>query len=94
MIEQYFARTSVLTQVQRGPLGAPLDALATTLAQHGYAPDRIRRVLRAGDQFGQWLAQHGYPMADVDEALVERYIRTLPRPPVGRWPTAAAGLPP
>ena len=92
MIEQCFARTSVITQLQRGPLGSHLNALATTLAQHGYAPDSIRRVLRASDQFGQWLAQHGYTIADVDETLVERFIRTLPRPPVGRWPKAAAGL--
>jgi hypothetical protein len=70
MIEQCFARTSVITQLQRGPLGSHLDALATTLAQHGYAPDSIRRVLRASDQFGQWLAPHGYTIADVDETLV------------------------
>src|SRR5262245_9121182 len=93
MIESCCARTSVITRLQRGPLGSHLDALATTLAQHGYAPDSIRRVLRAGDQFGQWLSQHGYTIADVDEALVERYIRTLPQPPVGRWRKAAAGLP-
>lgn len=32
-------------------------------------------------------------MADVDEARVERSLRTLPQPPRGRWPPAAAGLP-
>jgi site-specific recombinase XerD len=93
MIEYCFVRTSVITRLQRGPLGSHLDALATTLVQHGYAPDSIRRVLRASDQFGQWLSRHGYTIADVDEALVERYIWTLPRPPRGRWPKAAAGLP-
>jgi hypothetical protein len=74
MIADCFARTSVITQLQRGPLGFHLDALATTLVQHGYAPDSIRRVLRASDQFGQWLSQHGYTIADVDKALVERYM--------------------
>jgi integrase/recombinase XerD len=93
MIEHGFTRTSVITRLRRGPLGPHLDALATTLHQHGYAPDSIRRTLRAGEQFGRWLSQHGYAIADVHEALVERYIRTLPRPPVGRWPKAAAGLP-
>jgi hypothetical protein len=31
-------------------------------------------TLRACDQFGWWLAQHGYAIAEVDEALVERYL--------------------
>jgi integrase/recombinase XerD len=93
MIEHGFTRTSVITRLRRGPLGPHLDTLATTLHQHGYAPDSIRRTLRAGEQFGQWLSQHGHAIADVDEALVERYIQTLPRPLVGQWPKAAAGLP-
>ncbi len=93
MIAQCFARTSVITRLRRGPLGSHLDALATTLHQHGYAPDSIRRALRAGEQFGQWLSQQGSAIAEVDEALVSRYIRTLPPPPVGQWPKAAAGLP-
>lgn len=93
MIEHGFTRTSVITRLRRGPLGAHLETLAATLHQHGYAPDSIRRTLRAGDQFGRWLAQHGYGIAEVDEALVARYIRALPLPRVGRWPKAAAGLP-
>ena len=93
MIEQCFTRTSVMTRLRLGPLGSHLDALAATLCQHGYAPDSIRRTLRACAQFGQWLSQQGAALADVDDALLERYIHTLPPPPVGRWPKAAAGLP-
>src|SRR6266849_7203774 len=93
MIEQCFSRTSVITRLQLGPLGSHLDALATTLHQHGYALDSIRRALRAGDQFGRWLSQQGYTIAEVDEALVERYISALSRPPSGRGPKAAEGLP-
>ena len=40
--------------------GLHLDALATTLYQHGDTPDSMRR---AGDQFGRWLSQHGYAIA-------------------------------
>src|SRR5262245_40174208 len=92
MIEHGFTRTSMITRLRRGPLGPPLDARATTLHQQGYAPDSIRRILRAGDAFGQWLSQHGHALADIDDALVARYLRTLPPPAVGRWPKAAAGL--
>ena len=81
MIEHGYTRTSVITRLRRGPLGPHLDALAATLHQHGYAPDSIRRTLRAGEQFGRWLAQHGYAIADVDEALVTRVSdhRGVPR---------------
>ena len=93
MIEHGFTRTSVITRLRHGPLGAHLDGLATTLHQQGYASDSIRRTLRAGEQFGQWLAQHGHAIAEVDDALVARSLQTLPRPCAGRWPKAAAGLP-
>jgi hypothetical protein len=42
MIEHGFTRTSVITRLRRGPLGAHLDTLAATLHQHGYAPESIR----------------------------------------------------
>lgn len=93
MIEHGFTRTSVITRLRQAPLGSHLDTLAATLHQHGYAPDSIRRTLRACARFGQWLAQHDYSIGEVDEALVARYLRTLPPPRVGRWPNAAAGLP-
>ena len=60
MIEHGFTHTSVITRLRCGPLGPHLDALAATLHQHGYTPDSIRRTLRAGEQFGRWLAQHAY----------------------------------
>jgi hypothetical protein len=92
MIEHCFTRTSVRTRLRCRPLGADLETLATPLHQPGYAPDSIRRTLRAGEQFGQWLSQQGAAITEVNEALLARYLRTLPPPPVGRWPTAAASL--
>jgi len=93
MLEYGFARASVIAQLRRGPLGPHLEALATTLHQHGYARNSIRGYLRACAQFGQWLAQQGSTIADVDAALVARSIHGLPQPPAGRGPKAAAGLP-
>lgn len=92
MIEQCFSRTSVIIRLRLGPLGPYLDDLATTLHQQRYAPDSMRRYLRACDQFGRWLSRQGYTIAEVDEALVERYISGWQRPPAGRWPQAADGL--
>ena len=93
MLEHGFARSSVITRLRRGPLGPHLETLATTLHQHGYARNSIRGYLRACAQFGRWLAQQGYTIADVDATLVTRYLRGLPQPPRSRSPKAAAGLP-
>jgi integrase/recombinase XerD len=93
MIEHYFSRTSVLTRLRHGLLGPYLDELATALHQQGYARDSIRHYLRACDQFGRWLTHQGYTTQEVDEALVERYLRGLPRRPLGRQPQLAEGLP-
>ena len=76
-----------------GPLGPHLETLATILHQHGYTRNSIRGYLRACAQFGRWLARQGYTIADVEATLVTRYLRSLPPPPVGRSPKAAAGLP-
>jgi integrase/recombinase XerD len=93
MIEHYFSRTSVITRLRGGLLGSALDDLATALHQQGYARDSIRHSLHACEQFGQWLAQQGYARQEVNEALIERYRRGLPRSPSGRQPKATEGLP-
>lgn len=92
MIDHFFIRPCTITRLQAGPCGPYLNALAKTLHQQGYACDSIRRTLYAGDKFGRWLAQHGYSVADADEATVERYTSGLKRPPSGTQPKAAQGL--
>src|SRR5215831_7367870 len=93
MIEQYFSRTPVIAQLRLGLRGPHLDDLATTLHQQGYAPNTIRRALRAGAQFGQWLSQQSYALDEVDQAVIERYLNSLRRSPSGKLPQAGSGLP-
>jgi len=93
MLEYGFAQPSVITRLRHGPLGPHLETLATTLHQHGYARNSIRGYLRACHQFGQWLSQQGHTIADVDTALVARYLHGRPQPPIGRRSKAAARLP-
>jgi len=92
MIEPYFSRYSTITRLRCGPLGSDLDELATTLHQQGYTWDSIRGYLRGCAQFGQWLSQQGYAVADVNPTLVRHYISGLQRPPSGRLPEGAQGL--
>lgn len=92
MLEHFFVRPSGIARLRCGPLGTYLDDLATTLHQHRYAPDSIRGYIRTSDQFGRWLSQQGYAIAEMDETLVKCYVGGLQRPPAGRWPKAAEGL--
>ena len=92
MIETYFSRESTISRLRYGPLSSDLDELATTLSQQGYAWDSIRGYLRGCNQFGQWLSQHGYAVADVNSKLVKRYISGLRRPTSSRLAKAAEGL--
>jgi len=92
MIETYFSRTPTIDRFRRGPLGADLDDLATTLHQQGYAQDTIRRYVRGCDHFGQWLFQYGYAIADVNQTVVQHYLGGLRRSPSGRLPKASEGL--
>lgn len=92
MIEQYFSRTPVIDRLRLGPLGPYLDNLATALHQQGYTRHTIRRYLWSCDRFGQWLSQQGYPIAEVHEALVARYVNGRQQRPAGRGPKATDGL--
>ena len=92
MIEFYFSRSSTITRLRYGPLGPDLEALATTLHQQRYTWESIRSYLRGCAQFGQWLSQQGYAVADVTPTLVRQYISGLHRPPSGRLPEGAQGL--
>jgi hypothetical protein len=92
MIETYFSRPATIDWLRRGPLGADLDDLATALQHEGYARNSIRHYLRGCDQFGRWVVQQGYTVADINPTLVERYISGLTRPPSGRFPKGAEGL--
>jgi len=92
MIESYFSRPATIDRLRSGPLGADLDDLATALQGEGYARDSIRHYLRGCDQFGRWVFQQGYAVADVSQPLVTRYINGLQRPTSGRFPKGAEGL--
>ena len=98
MIEPGLARRSVITQVPRGPLGAPLDARATTLAPHGYAPDRIRRGCVPAIRVGRGGASTALPVPTWMRRSAS--ARSGPCPLLPAWPArlatagAARPLPP
>ena len=84
----------MITRLRRGPLGSHLDALATTLHQHGYAPDSIRRdVARRRAVWAVARPSRGMPLP----RWMRRSSRVISVPyhrlRWAQWPKAAAGLP-
>jgi site-specific recombinase XerD len=93
MSDTVFVRPSVNNRQQLPPGEMYLDELVIVLQQQGYARDTIRGYLHACTQFGQWLGQQGYHVADVDETLIQQYLSGCHRSRTSRQPKAAEGLP-
>lgn len=90
MLDQFFARRSVLNRLGAGLFGPYLEQLAGTLNQQGYSCTSIRTCLYASDKFGRWMSRQGRCIGDVTPALVQRYVdelkhtRGTQRPKAGR----------
>ena len=96
MITTFFVQARVCARLETGPLGSYLDTLITTLQTQGYAKNSIRQFLHNADAFTRWLVQQKLALADVNEAILNRYIATLRRPNSsrisGRLPKLSLGL--
>lgn len=88
-IQQIFSPPNLVAQLEAGPLGSFLSALAAQLQQQRYAKRTIQMYLRAVDTFGAWLQQQAIPISALDEALVTRYVASLARRPIKGAPSGA-----
>src|ERR1051325_479787 len=93
MIETIIIRPAVRNRLREGPLGPAWEGVAQALHDQGYLPATIRMYLRTGVQFGEWVAQHRIPIAEISNATVAQYLQYCGRLPSGRLPKAALGLP-
>jgi integrase len=97
MINTVFSRTSLLAELESGPLGPYLPDLVSALQQQRYATHTIQKYLHAADAFGRWLITHLIALSEVNEAVITRYVSAFPRRKVpgyapGAPPHEAAGL--
>ena len=97
MLEKFFTQPATLSRLQSGLLGPHLPAVANALDQIGYSTGSIRLHLRAADHFGAWLLEQKIEIQDINDPVVDRYLRGLGRQrsacsPKGRLPHTALGV--
>lgn len=97
MIEKFFTQEKVCKRMANGLMGPYLPSLAAELHQSGHSTDSIRRLLRAADGFGCWLAEQRLSVGDANSTSLNRYLNEIglvfyPSTPRGRRPKNVVGL--
>lgn len=74
MIEHFVGEQEARV-LRASPLGAHLDAFAAELVKAGYKRFTGQIRLRVRKDLGGWLDARGHAIADLDESLVEAYLK-------------------
>ncbi|MGH7355823.1 MAG: tyrosine-type recombinase/integrase [Candidatus Rokuibacteriota bacterium] len=77
MLESSFKK-STPRPLPGGLAGPFLDGFAAALSAQGYSSDMRRRHLGAAAHLGEWAARRDIAIADLDEAVLARFVRHLP----------------
>ncbi len=78
MLERCFKNPFTLRRLRGGPAGLLLDGFEEALFAQGYSPDTSGAYLCAADHLGAWASRRAAAIADLDEALLARFVRHLP----------------
>jgi integrase/recombinase XerD len=79
MIISLYRRAKVIARLTNSSWAPQLDAMVLSLQKQGYAPSTIQNCVLSADKFCKWLAEQCIALADVNEALLDRYTKSLPR---------------
>jgi hypothetical protein len=79
MLERCFKTPLTLHRLRGGPAGPFLDGFAESMCAEGYSSETSGCYLHAADHLGRWAARRGVAIADLDEDLLARFVRHLPR---------------
>lgn len=79
MLERCFKKPLTLHRLRGGPAGPFLDGFAESMYAEGYSSETSGVYLQAADHLGQWAARRGVAIADLDEDVLARFVRHLPR---------------
>ncbi len=71
----YFKFSKIIRRLHEGPLGDYVDLYAAQLLREGHCYQSGARCIRIVGDFSQWLARKNFDIHDVDESLVEQYLR-------------------
>lgn len=64
-----------LCRLREGPLGAYIDLFSTRILREGHCQQSAWRNIRVVGDFSRWLARRGIVAEDIDEDIVDQYIR-------------------
>lgn len=80
MIETMFRSARVVRRMRGGRLGAALDDLVAYLIERGHPTSTIHLYVQGVQHFDAWLRRTRRALTDVDEALIDNFLRRhLPR---------------
>jgi site-specific recombinase XerD len=71
----YLSRSRVFRRLKSGSHGQLIERYAAHLAEEGLAQEGAVRCLTLVGDLMKWIASSGSKMADIDERMVERYLR-------------------
>jgi hypothetical protein len=78
MIISLYRRAKVIARLTNSSWAPQLDAMVLSLQKQGYAPSTIQNCVLSADKFCKWLAEQCIALADVNEALLDRYTKACP----------------
>lgn len=79
MLTHYYRSEVFIKQICSGPAGPFMDGFADSLRVSGYAEITARRHIQAARHFAFWAELHRIPLSEMNNALVERFRRHLPK---------------
>jgi site-specific recombinase XerD len=97
MLDSYFHRPDVVTRLRANPFGECLSEFIAYLHNRGHRPNTVRQYLWPVEHFSLWIASRKLALAQVDEQLIQAFIRHhwfRRQPPAATEPSrdARAGL--
>jgi len=76
MIETLFRSRVVRRRMADSHLGIILSEFALFLEARGHVLTSLQGYVQVAEHFSRWLGEHGMPVHDIGETLVERFVRS------------------
>ena len=73
--EEYLGRSRLFRRLKSGPHGQLVERYAARLVEDGLARQGTWRCLNLVGDLLSWIASSRFELADLDERMVERYLR-------------------
>jgi integrase/recombinase XerD len=79
MLSEYFEQPGRIRAIRNSPAGTQIEDFSEVLSERGYSTISARRHIRAAEHIVRWANCQGVSTEDLDERVLERFGRHLPR---------------